>query len=74
MTTTILTKTDDAFSVALPADAVEGLKLQSGDQLEVIATDTGLELRRIQSELERQLAIGEKVMADDEPALRKLAE
>ncbi|QDS97348.1 AbrB/MazE/SpoVT family DNA-binding domain-containing protein [Adhaeretor mobilis] len=74
MTTTILTKTDDSFSVNLPAAAVQGLRLQSGDQLEIVAIDAGIELRRIQSELERQMALGNMVMAENEVALRKLAE
>lgn len=72
--TTKLLKLDDSFSVAIPTEMVESLNMQSGDQLEIVATDAGIELRRVQSKFERQMAIAEKVMAENEVALRKLAE
>lgn len=72
--TATLTQSEDSFKVELPKQAVESLQMQSGDQFEIIPTATGFELRRVQTEFDRQMAIAERVMAEDEPALRKLAE
>lgn len=72
--TTTLTQTEDSFKVELPKQAIESLKMQNGDQFEIIPTATGLELRRVETEFDRQMAIAEQVMVEDEPALRKLAE
>jgi putative addiction module antidote len=74
MTTTAITTVDNSFSIELPREVIERLKVSSGDKLRLVETPTGVELQRIDPELAEQLAAFEQVMREDDDALRRLAE
>jgi putative addiction module antidote len=74
MATALTTTISDTYSIDLPREVVDRLKLSSGDKLRVVETPNGIELQRIDSALGEQLAAFEQVMAEDDEALRRLAE
>jgi putative addiction module antidote len=74
MTAAQITTVSDTFSIELPREVVDRLKVASGDKLRLVETPTGVELQRVDPELGEQLAAFEQVMLEDDDALRRLAE
>jgi putative addiction module antidote len=74
MTTADITAMGDSVVVILPPEAVDRLRVVSGDKVQLIQTATGVELKRVEPELSEQLAAFDQVMREDDEALRRLAE
>jgi putative addiction module antidote len=74
MCTTSIITVSPTLSIELPQDVADRLKVSSGDKLRMVETSTGVELQRIDGELAEQLAAFDKVMDEDDEALRRLAE
>jgi putative addiction module antidote len=74
MTTADITSLGDNVVVILPPEAVDRLRVVSGDKVQLIETAKGVELQRVDAALAEQLAAFEQVMDEDDEALRRLAE
>jgi hypothetical protein len=74
MTTTPVISTGRSVSIELPPEIVDRLKVVSGDRVCFKETPTGIELQRLDPELAKQEAAFDQVLAEDEEALRRLAE
>ena len=74
MITAEVTSLGNSVVVILPPEAVDRLQVASGDKLQLIETATGVELQRVDPEVNAQLAAFEQVMREDDEALRRLAE
>jgi putative addiction module antidote len=74
MITADVTSLGNSVVVILPPEAVDRLRVASGDKVQLIETPTGVELQRVDAELGAQLAAFEQVMGEDDEALRRLAE
>jgi putative addiction module antidote len=72
--TTQVTPFGDAIGIVLPPEALQKLNVVSGDQLCLVETKDGIELKAIDSELAEQLLAADEVMREDDEALRRLAE
>jgi putative addiction module antidote len=72
---TLIHKLDDGSgAVILPPEMLDSLKLQVGDQLQIIETDDGVILRPVESsDVERQMRAARDVMDTYEVALQRLA-
>jgi len=72
---TLIHKLDDGSgAVILPPEMLDSLKLQVGDQLQIIETDDGVVLRPVESnDVERQMRAARDVMDTYEVALQRLA-
>lgn len=65
---------DGSGAVLLPSEMLDGLKLQVGDEFQIIETDDGLILRPVRHDDEqRQINAAHVVMDKYEAALRKLS-
>jgi bifunctional DNA-binding transcriptional regulator/antitoxin component of YhaV-PrlF toxin-antitoxin module len=69
-----ITTVSDTFSIELPREVVDHLKIGSGDKLRLVETPTGIELQRVDQAVAEQLAAFDQVMLEDDQALRRLAE
>lgn len=74
MTTVTLTEIGTSTAILLPPEVLEKLHVRSGDKLQVVETQNGVELSPYDPELEKQLAIAERVMQTDAELLKRLAE
>jgi putative addiction module antidote len=74
MTTTQVTTFGNSFGIVLPPEVLDRLKVVSGDKVQLIETPNGVELQRVDEELAQQLATFDRVMQEDDEALRRLAE
>lgn len=63
----------NSLGVVLPKDVLAKLRVGEGDDLHVVETPDGLELRPYDPELERQLDAGRAVAKRYRNALRELA-
>ena len=63
----------NSTGVILPKEMLDRLRVSQGDQLSVVETDSGLELRAHDSEFEQQMDVGRSVMERRRAALRELA-
>ena len=63
----------NSLGVVLPKDVLAKLRVGEGDDLHVIETPDGLELRPYDPELERQLDAGRSIAKRYRNALRELA-
>jgi len=72
--TTQVTPFGNAVGIVLPPEALQKLKVVSGDQLSLVETPDGIELKAIDAELAEQLLAADEVMHEDDEALRRLAE
>lgn len=71
---TIYRLDDGSGAVILPREMLDSLKLQVGDQLQIVETDDGVILRPLESDdLERQMRAARDVMDKYEAALQRLA-
>ncbi|MGX5830859.1 AbrB/MazE/SpoVT family DNA-binding domain-containing protein [Mesorhizobium sp. 43Arga] len=72
---TIICKLDDGSgAVILPREMLDSLKLQMGDQLQIIETGDGALLRPVESDdVERQMRAARDIMDKYEVALQRLA-
>jgi len=72
---TLVHKLDDGSgAVILPREVLDSLKLELGDQLQIIETDGGVVLRPMESnDVERQMRAARDVMDKYEVALQRLA-
>ena len=64
----------NSTGIILPKELLERLRVQKGDELQVLEIPDGVELKPFDSEFARQLEVAEKVMREDRDILRKLAE
>lgn len=69
-----LTRIGDAFGIVLPAEALAGLRLTSGEALYVSPTSDGLLLTPYEPRTREQLHAGREFLRDHEAALRVLSE
>ena len=72
--TTQVTPFGDAVGIVLSPEALQKLNVVSGDQLCLVETADGIELKAVDSELAEQLLAADEVMREDDEALRRLAE
>ena len=66
-------KIGNSAGVILPKDLLEHLDLTVGDQVEVLKTPRGLELKAPEDDFDAQMKIAREVMAKRKRALRELA-
>ncbi len=64
----------NSTGVILPRELLEKLRLEKGDELQVLETPNGIRLTQFDEEFDRQLDVAERVMREDRDILRKLAE
>ena len=64
----------NSTGIILPKELLERLRVQKGDELQVLEIPDGVELKPFDSEFARQMEVAEKVMREDRDILRKLAE
>jgi putative addiction module antidote len=64
----------NSTGLILPKELLEKLRVQKGDELQVLEIPDGVELKAFDSEFARQMDVAEKVMREDRDVLRKLAE
>jgi putative addiction module antidote len=64
----------NSTGLILPKELLEKLRVQKGDELQVLEIPDGVELKAFDSEFARQMDVAEKVMREDRDILRKLAE
>lgn len=69
-----VTNIGNSIGVILPDEILERLRVKRGDILYAIETRNGIELTANDPALARQVDIAERVMQEDQGALRKLAE
>lgn len=69
-----ITNIGNSVGVILPDEILERLRVKRGDTLYAIETENGIELTANDPALARQMEIAERVMREDQEALRKLAE
>ena len=69
-----VTNIGDSVGVILPEEILERLRVKRGDTLYAIETKNGIELTANNPALAEQMEIAERVMREDQEALRKLAE
>ena len=63
----------NSTGVILPKDVLARLQLRQGDQVTVVDTAEGIELRRHDPEFEEQMSVARAVMEERKKALRELA-
>ena len=63
----------NSTGVILPKEILDRLQVGQGDQLSVLETDNGLELRAHDSDFEQQMDVARSVMERRRAALRELA-
>jgi putative addiction module antidote len=63
----------NSTGVILPKDVLARLQLRQGDQVTVVVTPEGIELRRHDPEFEEQMSVARAVMEERKKALRELA-
>lgn len=68
-----LTSVEGSVGIALPKEMLEHLHVNEGDTVFALETPDGYLLTASDSEVERQLAIARKVMAEYRETLRVLA-
>ena len=64
----------NSTGVILPKELLEKLRVQKGDELQVLETPDGIRLTQFDSEFDRQLDVAENVMRRRRNLLKKLAE
>ena len=69
-----VTQIGNALGVVLPEDVLAALKVAEGDQLSIVETPDGIELRPYDATFEEQMAIARAVMRRYYNTLKKLAE
>jgi putative addiction module antidote len=69
-----VTNIGNSVGVILPDEILERLRVKRGDTLYAIETKNGIELTANNPALAEQMEIAERVMREDQEALRKLAE
>ncbi len=74
MMTLKLTTVGESVGVVLPRELLDMLGVKSGDELYVLETPMGIELRAHDPEFGKQMGVAERVMAEDRDVLRKLSE
>ncbi|HMO84226.1 MAG TPA: hypothetical protein PKC18_04810 [Lacipirellulaceae bacterium] len=74
MTTSPVTAVGDAHGIVLPPEVVDRLKVVSGDRVGFVDTPNGVELQRVDEEMAEQLEAFNRVMLEDDEALRRLSE
>ena len=57
-----------------PKELLEKLRVQKGDEIQVLEEPHSVRLTQFDEELARQLEVAERVMREDRDVLRKLAE
>jgi putative addiction module antidote len=62
-----------SLGVVLPREIVDRLRLAKGDELAVMETPTGIELRPFNPDFDKKLEVAKKVTKRYGNALRKLA-
>jgi len=66
-------KIGNSAGLILPKDLLEHLDLSVGDQVEVLKTPRGLELKAPEDDFDAQMQVAREVMANRKRALRELA-
>jgi putative addiction module antidote len=74
MTTARVADWGDSIAVVFSREAMEQLGVRAGDELQVIPTQDGLNLKRRDAIIERQVEVAERVMEKRRDVLRRLAE
>ena len=69
-----VTNVGNSVGVILPDEILERLRVKRGDTLYAIETKNGIELTPNNPEVAQQMEIADRVMEEDQEALRKLAE
>jgi putative addiction module antidote len=64
----------NSTGVILPKELLEKLRVEKGDELQVLETPDGFRVTPFDDEFGRQLDVAERVMREDRDILRKLAE
>lgn len=64
----------NSTGVILPRELLEKLRVERGDELQVLETPDGIRLTQFDEQFDTQLDVAEKVMREDRDILRKLAE
>lgn len=68
-----VTKIGNSLGVILPKEVVAALKVVKGDQLSVVETADGIELRPHDAQFEKEMAAAEDVIGRYRNTLRELA-
>jgi putative addiction module antidote len=68
-----LIKIGNSTGVVLPKDILAKLGVEQGDQLTLIDSDDGVQLKPYEADFESQMAAAREVMARRKRALRELA-
>ncbi|MEO0500189.1 MAG: AbrB/MazE/SpoVT family DNA-binding domain-containing protein [Pseudomonadota bacterium] len=63
----------NSTGVVLPKELLAGLGLERGDEVYPVNTPNGIELRKFDPEIARQLEAGRRIMKKRRSALRELA-
>lgn len=63
----------NSTGVVLPKEILALLQLRQGDQVTVVRTPAGVELRPYDADFEEQMAVARAVMDERKKALRELA-
>ena len=69
-----LTAIGNSTGVVLPKEILQRLRVDQGDTLYVVETPTGIELTPCNPDFAAQIEEAERVMREDQDALRKLAQ
>lgn len=68
-----ITRIGNSAGVVLPKDVLARLNVQVGDNVSLVTTPEGIELRAAEADFEAQMAAAREVMARRKRALRELA-
>jgi putative addiction module antidote len=74
MTTVRVADMGDSLVVVFSKETMEQFGMRAGDELQVIAAKDGMNLRRHDAVVQRQLEVADRVMEKRHDVLRRLAE
>lgn len=68
-----VTQIGNSLGVILPKEIIAALKVAKGDELSVVETPDGIELRPYDPDFEKTMEVARRVMRERRAALRELA-
>ncbi|MBX3179450.1 MAG: AbrB/MazE/SpoVT family DNA-binding domain-containing protein [Candidatus Hydrogenedentes bacterium] len=71
---TTITKIGDSFGIILPPDFLERLQLKDGDKVYLTESPDGVRISPHDADFELAMTHAERVMRENDNALRRLAE
>lgn len=73
MTKLKIRKIGNSLGVVLPKEVLDQLKVKEGDTLDVVPTETGVELSISNEEVDKLMQMAERIMEENREVLRALA-